>query len=73
MVDFGYLDEDDGDDIVGPETPDEYPTEPTETPDGVDPNGDVEIPDAQTEPYMQPESTPPEDIPDTSINDYYFE
>ena len=63
-------------DIEGPNTPDEYPTEPAETPDGVDsPNGDVDIPDAQTEPYMQPESTPPEDIPNTSINNRrkYFE
>jgi len=69
-----FLDEDG--DIVGPETPDEFPTEPTDTPEGVDPNGEVDIPDAQTEPYMQPESTPPKDVPKTTIENrrrQYFE
>jgi hypothetical protein len=78
LVDFSYLNEadEDGDDIVGPNTPKDFPTEVTETPDGVDPNAEVDIPDAQTEPYMQPESTPPEDIPNTTIeettSDAYF-
>ena len=63
-------------DIEGPNTPSEFPTEPAETPDGVDnPNGDVDIPDAQTEPYMQPESTPPDEVAKTTINKRknYFE
>ena len=58
---------DDG--IEGPNTPDELPTEPPDTPDGVDPNAEVDIPDAQTEPYIQPESTPPDDIPTTTFDD----
>ncbi len=72
LIDF--LNEDG--DITGPNTPDEFPTEPTDTPDGIDPNGEVDIPEAQTEPYMQPEETPAEDIPNTTIENrrrQYFE
>lgn len=63
---------DDDDMIVGPATPEEFPTEPTETPDGVCPDGEVQIPEEQTEPYIQPQETPPEDIPSTTIDRYYF-